>query len=149
MGETELVTLSECASIGVHGTLGLQAAAAYWGMATYDFTHLPIFIFESDEMIECHGNISYIGVARKLDNGHLIDISSQYGEGITVTDKVQTICDMIICNCDIFHTLETIDDYYTYESEDDVNKLESLAREYGVYERLQELVEESQCIYDE
>ena len=113
MGEIELVTLSECSGIGIKGTLGLQAAAAYWGMATYDYTALPIFVFhtDSDKVMEYHSIITYVGIPREIDNGHLVDISDKYGEGITVTDKVQTIVDMVLCDCDLYHTLETCTRY--------------------------------------
>ena len=151
MGETELVTLSECTSIGITGTLGLQAASAYWGMSTYDYTALPIFIFqvEGTDVAEYHSIITYVGIPREINNGHLVDISNKYGDGITVTDKPQTVVDMILCDCDLYHTLETIDYYYTYEGIDAIKQLEELADRYGVLDKLKKLVLESETIYDE
>lgn len=149
MGVPVVIGLGDCSKIGIRGVLGLEAAAGYWGMSTFDYLDFPIFLFEADKVIDLRDNISFVGIPRDLSNSCNVDISEQFGEGLFVTNKLQTICDMIICDCDLFHLLETIDDFYTFESDSSISELEKLAEQQGVLHRLKELYEMSLDSFEE
>lgn len=130
-------------------SLCLEAAAGYNGLSTYNWYEEPMVFYETDDEDDYNEGLIKMYHCKKITHDNCVyDTELQ----LWITNKERTICDMIKYDRDLFHLLESIDDYYTYEprtDESSLDRLHTLAKEYGVYERLQELREESKYIYDE
>lgn len=139
MGEVLMFSLRDCPRMGIRGILCTEAASGYWGLSSYDYNTFPIFMFEAirNKIERITGNISYLGVPEKIS----FDNTILLGDSIHVTNKARTVCDMVRYESDMFHTLETIYNFYCYESEDEVKKLENLASSLGIIGRIHELRE--------
>ena len=137
MGKRVAASLKDCPALGIRGILGVEAAAGYWGLSAYSFMSHPIFLAsaELDRIRRVQGDISYLLIPPSIAN--LADERTVYfQDGIYVTDKQQTICDMIRFDADEFTKLESIYNYYCYE---DVPALESMARSLGIIDELHRL----------
>jgi hypothetical protein len=138
------ITFGNCAQAGITGIMGLEAASGYWGMSSYDYRAHPIFLYKTsrDRVIDLTADVSFVGVPWELTYDNTMGL----GDGIYVTDKERTICDMIACDCDLFHLIETVDDYYNNNT--DTEKLESMAKKRGVYDKLLEIKAIAEEEYD-
>ena len=124
------------------GVLGLEYASAYWGMCSYSQGR-PIFIIStksSSNFVEAQ--ISYLFADYKgTDRIKLAD-------DLYITSREQTVCDLILYDCHEFYLYETIlsvfEDVYV-----DREKLESLARDYNIYEKLYTLKERAESDFEE
>lgn len=137
MDKRVAVSIKDCPALGIRGIMGVEAAAGYWGLSAYSFMSHPIFLVnvEVDRVRRVQGDISYLFIPSRvasLTDEHII----YFQDGIYVTDKQQTICDMIRFDADEFTKLEAIYNYYCYE---DVPALESMARSLGIIDELHRL----------
>lgn len=139
MGEVLMFSLKDCPRMGIGGILCTEAASGYWGLSSYDYNTFPIFMFEviSGRIARITGNISYLGIPEKISFENTIPL----GNSIYVTNKIRTVCDMIRYESDVFHTLETVYNFYCYEGEEEIIKLEREASKRGILEKLHELRE--------
>lgn len=137
MGEILMFSLKDCPRMGIRGILCTEAASGYWGLSSYDYNTFPIFMFEtiSGRVERITGNISYLGIPEKIS----FDNTVLFGDSIYVTNKVRTVCDMIRYESDVFHTLETVYNFYCYENEEEINRLEQSASNLGISHKLHEL----------
>ena len=135
--------LKECEPLGYWGILCTEAASGYWGLSSYDHETFPIlFAYIKDiEVRLVQNSVSFLCIPDRLDYRHTKKIS----EHIYVTDKERTICDMIKYDCQEFHLLESV--FYYYNFGEDADKLEQLAKEYGIYDRLLELRAKAEEVY--
>lgn len=118
------------------GLLGIEWAANYWGYSTFN-PFMPIFIHEDDEFgaegYFVDGIISNF-FAPNINKTNIVDL----GDGLYVTDKEQTIVDMLRYNRSACYLYETV--MYGLEDDNiDKGKLESLAKQYGVLEKMYEV----------
>ena len=134
-----LLTLDVCRKAKVKGLLCTEAASGYWGLSSYDYYTFPIFMFESinNKVEKIVSNISLLGIPEKISYEDTTDL----GDGIFVTNKIRTVCDMLKYGCDEFHKLETIYDFYCFESDEDITELESRVEKLGMLDKLHELRE--------
>lgn len=142
MGTPLVLSLADCPRMGIDGILCMEAASGYWGLSSYCYSTFPIFLFKAfkDYPERFGDNIIYQGIPEEITYEDTTDI----GDNIFVTNKIRTVCDMVRFDCDLFHTLETVYNFYCYESESDIAELESKAKSLGIYDRLQELLEQSE-----
>lgn len=147
MGKLYNVTFGDCPSIGITGILCTEAASGYLGLSSYEYNSFPIFLYSSDlnGISRIQSVISYLGVPEKLDYTNTLDI----GNDIHVTNKEQTICDLIRFDCDTFTTLESIYNYYAYEGNEAIMRLEALARKYGILDTLQKMLIQAEEDFEE
>lgn len=116
--------------------LGLECATSYWGLSTFP-PNIPITMFPlpgADPEGEFqHGGISMFFIPYE-DKLSLVNIT----EHLQVTDREQTICDMIRFHRHEFHLYETV--LSAYDDPDvDVKRLECMAEGYGILEELHRL----------
>lgn len=139
MGEVLMFSLKDCPRMGIGGILCTEAASGYWGLSSYDYNTFPIFMFEviSGRVERIVGNISYLGIPEKISFSDTVPL----GDSIYVTNKVRTVCDMIRYESDIFHTMEVVYNFYCYEGEEEINRLEEEAIRWGILSKLHEIRE--------
>lgn len=121
----------------------LEAASAYWGMCSYS-PDIPILLMPSDSgnsFIEMQISMMFV-TDFSLDN--TVDI----GDGVKVTDRERTVCDMIRYNRHEFHLYETVMSAFE-DGEADMEKLIKLARKYNIEEKLYETYKKALEAYDE
>lgn len=118
------------------GLLGIEWAASNWGYSTFN-PFIPIFLHEDNELGEegyfVSGMICNF-FAPNINKTNIVDL----GDGLYVTDREQTIVDMLRYNRSACYLYETV--MYGLEDKDiDKVKLDSLAKQYGVLEKMYEV----------
>ena len=139
-----LMNLDLCKKINIRGLLCTEAAAGYWGLSSYDYYTFPVFMVEGihGEVENFVGNVSFLAVPEPITFEDTTDL----GDGVFVTNKIRTVCDMIKYDSDEFHKLETIYNFYCYESEEDIAELEKRIEAMGLTDTLVRLREEAEEI---
>lgn len=69
-------------------------------------------------------------------------------ECLSVTDREQTVCDMVRYNRHEFHLFETVLSAYD-DGDVDVDRLEKMADDYGLLDRLHQIYQEALEVEDE
>lgn len=132
-----LLTLDRCRKAKMTGLLCTEAASGYWGLSSYDYFTFPVYMCEGIHGVVEHivSNISLVCIPEKVSYEDTVDI----GDGIFVTNKIRTVCDFLKYGGDEFHKLETIFNFYCFESEEDIAELERRVAEMGMLDTLYEL----------
>lgn len=118
------------------GLLGVEWAANYWGYSTFN-PFIPIFMIEDNELGVEGCFVSGMICNFFAPNVNKINIVN-LGDDLYVTDREQTIVDMIRYDRSACYSYETV--MYGLEDENiDKVKLESLAKQYGVLEKMYEM----------
>lgn len=119
-----------------NGLLGVETATAYWGLSTFN-PGIPIFMVNDNSM----GADGYFARCA-LSYLFVPDVNTQnikrLSENLFITDKEQTICDMIRYNRHEFHLFESVLSAYE-DGEVDVERMERLARQYHILDRLHQI----------
>lgn len=68
-------------------------------------------------------------------------------KNLRVTDKEQTVCDMVRYNRHEFHLFETL--LSAYDGMVNIERLENLAKQYGILDKMRRLYEEALETEDE
>ena len=121
--------------------IGVETATGYWGLSTFSPDYAIILFNDNNR-----DNDGYF-----LDNvgTHMLFVPNVNTENIVylseklrITDLEQTVVDMVRYNRHEFHLYETlisaIDDKMA-----DLDRLENLAKEYGVYDKMMKLYDEA------
>lgn len=126
------------------GTLGVEWAAGYWGLCSYN-TDMPIFLIKDAKAnnLFIDNQISYL-FDSKINNDNVSSLS----DTLYVTSPEQTVCDMIRYKRHDFHLYETIDSS-TWTGIVDSTKLNKLLESYGLTETYNELVMLADTAYNE
>ena len=129
-------TIQDMIDADKRGLLGLECASAYWGMSTFRWD-MPIFLIKSDceEPIDVPAQISFF-----FANDICFDNSVKLSDKLSIIDREQTVCDMIRYDRQEFHLYETILSAFE-DDEVDIDKLNRLAKKFGIYDRLYKLKE--------
>lgn len=118
------------------GLLGVEWAANYWGYSTFN-PFIPIFMIEDNDL----GADGYF-VSSMICNFFAPNVNKintvDLGDGLYVTDREQTIVDMLRYNRSECYLYETVM-YGLEDSNIDKGKLDSLAKQYGVLEKMCEV----------
>lgn len=133
------VGIDDYISMKGKGVIGLECASGYWGMSTFPKNCL---VFLSDKIDKDYpGVISFVKVDKLT-----IDNTIKLSDGLYITNKERTICDMIKYGCEERFLLESIDDYCTDNNED---KLKCLLLQYGLMDKYLKYKEELKDFYEE
>lgn len=118
------------------GLIGVESATEYWGLSTF-WSNRTILLYE-DSTQNYDGYISEFGLCfffvPDVNTKNIVHIT----EKLSVTDREQTVCDMVRYNRHEFHLYETIISAYE-DGEVDIEKMERLAEEYNILDRLRNL----------
>lgn len=121
------------------GIIGIESATAYWGLSTYT-TSRCIILFNDDELDE---NGLFVNssmpmfFAPNINEENVVYLS----KNLRVTDKEQTVCDMVRYNRHEFHLFETL--ISAYDGDVNIERMEMLARQYNILDRMRELYHEA------
>lgn len=124
------------------GIIGVEAATAYWGLSTFPYD-IPIFLFNDDTLDNEGHEERFSSIYLFVPNVNM-ENTVRLSDTLCVTDREQTVCDMVRYNRHEFHLFETVMDALE-DKRTDLVKLEKLARQYGIWERINEIYEEA-CI---
>ena len=120
--------------------IGVETATGYWGLSSF-YSPRPITLISDNRLdnngYEAEGAINMLFVPDvNLEN--IVNLS----EHLRITDLEQTVVDMVRYNRHEFHLYETlisaIDDKMA-----DLDRLEKLARQYNVWDKMQMLLKEA------
>ena len=120
--------------------IGVETATGYWSLSSF-YSPRPIILF-NDNSINNDGyetedamNILFVP---NVNTENIVYLS----EKLRITDLEQTVVDMVRYNRHEFHLYETlisaIDDKMA-----DLDRLEKLAKEYSVYDKMMKLYDEA------
>lgn len=123
------------------GVIGVECASGYWGMSTFPTNCL---VFLSDKISkDSNGVISFVKVDKiTLDN------TVEIADGLYVTDKERTICDMIKYGCEVRFLLESIEDYCTDDDNKELTKLKDMLMKENLWEKYLEYKEEVKDFFE-
>jgi len=122
----------------------LDCALAIHGLSSFNGELYPMIFSEVRGITPrfCEGIISEMFVPQ-INYSNI----SEYANGKAyVTSPERSICDMIIYDRDNFFTLEAIDEIYSMGQER-INRLETLAKEYSIYDKLIQFKDEAEDLF--
>jgi hypothetical protein len=118
------------------GIVGVESATAWWGLSSFD-PDITIFLFEDNTKNNSgyyfHGGLDFLFVP-DVNFDNVVYLTDK----LCVTDREQTICDMIRYNRHEFHLYETVISAFD-DKEINMDKLLNLAEHYGIKDKLFEL----------
>ena len=124
--------------------LGLETATQYWGLSTYIGTK-PVILFNDDNQVGegITNELSMIMVfVPAVNTDNVVYLS----EHLRITDPEQTVVDMVRYKRHEFHLFETLVSAID-EEQVNVERLNELARQYGVYDTMYSQLEEAlECV---
>lgn len=127
-------------NMGYGGLLGVETATEYWGLST--FSGFSPILLVNDDSLSFDGYESEFAFTILAVPSVNIENVVAITDRLFVTDLEQTVCDMVRYNRHEFHLYETLLSAFD-ESDCDKKRLEKLAREYGIWERMNELYREA------
>ena len=80
---------------------------------------------------------------RSVNTKNIVSLSRH----LSVTDPEQTVCDMVRYNRHEFHLYETL--LNAYEGDVDIERLEQLAKQYDILDKMKQLYEEALTVENE
>lgn len=120
------------------GIIGAESATSYWGLSTYNPSNCIIMINDNhagDSGILVESSLLFF-YAPNTNQENVVYLS----ENLRVTDKEQTVCDMVRYNRHKFHLFETL--LNAYDGMVNIKRLEDLAKQYGILDRMRNLYTE-------
>lgn len=145
MGEELDNTIPALISYDYPGLLGVESATQYWGLTSF-YSRPPILLFE-DNSQDYNGyswdyaiNFLFVPNVNYENTIHL-------SEHLLVTDREQTVCDMIRYNRHTFHLYEAVLSAYE-DGRVDIKRLEWLAEEYRILDKLHASYSEAMEAYE-
>lgn len=123
---------------GYTNQLCLDAALGYWGLSSFDWVENLVIFKEAPNLVGDIWDDEFRTVfVKNLDETECTRINEYF----TVTNPERTICDMITYEQHEFHLCEALDMVYNWHDKSIVNieKLEQMAKQRGIYEELQRL----------
>lgn len=140
MGKPLIHDIEYLIETNTEGIIGLEAATAYWGLSTFN-PNIPILMIvdlcSKDNGYYCELGAIKMFFAPDINTDNIVKLS----DTLSVTDKEQTVCDMIRYNRHEFHLFETV--LNAYEGEVDIDRLERLAKNYNILDKLHEIYNEA------
>lgn len=127
----------------VDGLIGVESATEYWGLSTfYSFRTIMLF---NDNTMDRNGT-EFLGSLFVPDVNE--ENTVYLNKHTRVTDKEQTVCDMVRYNRHEFHLYETLISAFD-EGCVDLERLEKLARGYGIWDKMLEELEQARIAEEE
>ncbi len=127
------------------GLLGVEAATSYWGLSTFPY-NIPIFLVNDNAMNENGYSVDSALAMLFVPNVNTENIV-RLSKHLSVTDPEQTVCDMVRYNRHEFHLFETL--LHAYEGDVDRERLEQLAKQYHILDKMKHLYQEALAVEDE
>lgn len=127
------------------GIIGIESATSYWGLSTYNPSNCIIMINDNsagDSGILVESSLPFF-YAPNINQENVVYLS----KNLRVTDKEQTVCDMVRYNRHEFHLFETL--INAYDGMVDIERLETLARQYDILDKMRDLYNEALLTEDE
>lgn len=118
----------------VNAIIGLESATEYWNLSTF-ISDKPIIIFTENNAEQ--DNI----ITERLDNVNTENVV-YLSKHLRVTDLEQTVIDMVRYNRHEFHLYETLISAI-HEKMANIDRLNELAKQYGVYEKMYQQLEDA------
>jgi len=120
--------------------IGVETATGYYGLSTFS-SDFVITMLEDNTLDNCGYEVQ-CGMTTlfvpHINYQNVIKLS----EHTLITDKEQTVIDMIRYNRHEFHLFETL--VSAIDSEQvDVERLNNLAKQYGIYDKMYKLLDEA------
>ena len=106
------------------GIIGVESATSYWGLSTYNPSNCIIMVSDNnagDSGILVESSLPFF-YAPNINQDNVVYLSKH----LRVTDKEQTVCDMVRYNRHEFHLFETL--INAYDNMVDIERLEHLAK---------------------
>lgn len=120
--------------------IGVETATGYWGLSTFDTDH-SIILFNDNDMDESGYEVNLAMSTLFVPNVNTENVV-YLSKHLRVTDPEQTVVDMVRYSRHEFHLYETlisaIDDRRV-----NVERLNTLAKQYGVYEKMYKQLEDA------
>ena len=122
------------------GLLGVECAAHYWGYSTFP-NDLAIFLLEDNtktndgDFIEA--GMSYL-IVPNVNTNNIVRLTDK----LFITDREQTICDLVRYNRSECYTYEAVKDA-VLSTDFNIYRLRDLAESYNVLDRLNQIIEEA------
>ena len=137
--------LIERGQTGRIGILGVECASAWWNLCSFS-PDIAIFMIDdktapSDGIF--YGSTFCMYFVPNVNFTNTVELAPN----VIVTDKEQTVVDMVRYQRQEFHLYETV--MSAYEGEVDIERMESIAESYGVLDRLREINELAIEAYEE
>lgn len=127
------------------GIIGIESATSYWGLSTYNPSNCIIMINDNnveDSGLLIESSLSFF-YTPNVNQENVVYLS----KNLRVTDKEQTVCDMVRYNRHEFHLFETL--LSAYDGMVNIERLENLAKQYGILDKMRRLYEEALETEDE
>lgn len=139
--EMEYHTIRDSIKMDANILIGVESATEYWGLSTF-YSVDTIKLVDGDA----------IGYDRDRSVLYATDINKEnivyLNKHTRVTDKEQTVCDMVRYNRHEFHLYETLISAFDDECVD-LERLEKLARGYGIWDKMLEELEQARIAEEE
>lgn len=120
--------------------IGLESATEYWGLSTF-YTVKPTILF-NDDNVDNNGidvELSLVTIfVPNVNTKNIVHLS----EHLRITDPEQTVVDMVRYNRHEFHLYETLISAIDNEQVN-IDRLNELAKQYGVYEKMYKQLEDA------
>jgi hypothetical protein len=146
MGKPLNTSINSLISTDYNGIIGVESATAWWGFSTFN-PDISILLFNDSKApkdgIEYNLGMSILFVP-DVNKDNLVNLSHH----LRITDREQTVCDMIRYNRHEFHLYETVLSAFDDESID-FDKLLRLAEYYNIKDKLYNIHELALACEDE
>ena len=121
--------------------IGLEAAATWWGLGTYNDSRNIMLVEDSDAPVE--GEFIDADIAGffvpSIDRTQLIKLS----DCVSVTSKAQTVCDVIRYDRSLCYVLDIVMEAEESDDEAFKSELYALLDKYGLRQKYNELYAEA------
>lgn len=146
MGEMIDTRIINLVRMNQDSLVGLESATGYWGLSTYCST-MPHYLYKLDiengyKEVDLPTAVYLFSSSVNLEN--VVYLSEKF----RITDMEQTICDMIRFDRQEFHLFETVISAFE-DSRVNKERLNTLAEEYGIRDRLNKIYIEAIRYEDE
>ena len=126
----------------VDGIIGVESATEYWGLSTF-YSFRTIMLLDNKQSENGYEFLGSLFVP-DVNKENIVYLNTH----TRVTDKEQTVCDMVRYNRHEFHLYETLLSAFDEECVD-LKRLEKLARGYGIWDKMLEELEKARIAYEE
>lgn len=127
------------------GVIGIESASSYWGLSTYNPSNCIIMINDNsagDSGILVESSLPFF-YAPNINQENVVYLS----ENLRITNKEQTVCDMVRYKRHEFHLFETL--LSAYDGMVDIERMENIAREYNILNNMRDLYNQARLTEDE
>jgi hypothetical protein len=138
--ENYVYVIDRAKKLGCEGLIGVETATEYWCLSTYE-SHTAILLYDNhkslEESKEYYFDLGYLFVP-DVNTVNTVKLA----KGLYITDREQTVCDMIRYKRHEFHLYEAVMSAYE-DGEVDMDRLKKLAKSYGILDEMDKIYEKA------